>query len=673
MDMFLAALGILAATAGTTALLSLLPRSGDTLLARLARQGISLGPVGIMLGCLVGLAAAISGPWNEALFHTLSFWALPFGHGLLGLDALSRVFLLPVFGLGCICAFSGMMSMRQYLPGEHNINAHWCFFCLLLFSLALVCTARDAVLFLLAWEVMSVSPFFLIEFHDEDATVREASWIYLVAAHLGAVFLLAFFGLLWGTAGDTAFSAFALVPTTGTAALLFVLGLVGFGAKAGLTPLHVWLPEAHPAAPSHVSALLSGAMINAGLYGMMRMLDFFTPLHTAPGWWGWLLLGLGLITGLTGILKAMAQANLKRLLAYSSVENMGIMLMGLGTGLVGLHSGNTWITLLGFCGTLLHMCNHAAFKGLLFLCAGEILHLVHSVRLEHLGGLQKRMPLVGVAFAVGAASIACMPPFNGFAGEFLLALALGNGLALSGTEAPLALLAALAGLALISGFAAVTFIKAYGITFLGEPRSGAAKGAAAPGTLEILPLLPLILACVGLGLGATWLLPLLSAALPLAAAPLPAQVTQASDLLWRVALLGLGGAMLTGAIVAARRWMLRGKKAPGRAPTWGCGFQAGTPRIQYTGASYAQPTARVFGAAMGLKVRLGMDKKYFPTRASLEISAPDRMRTALFAPLFEAVVRACDALKIIQHGRVHLYILYMLVTLVALLVWGLHA
>ena len=380
------------------------------------------------------MAGLFTDSWTGSLLWTQA-WGLPVGSLSLGLDALSRVFLLPVFGLGFVCACAGGISLRHTRASEHNLAAHWLFYLLLVLGMAVVMMARDAVLFLLAWEVMSLSPFFLIDFNDSDRNVRDASWVYLVAAHLGAVLLLAFFGLLWQNAGDTAFATLALKegPVVPLASVLFVLSLLGFGAKAGIAPMHVWLPEAHPAAPSHISALLSGAMINAGLYGIIRSCEFVAPLSAAPAWWGWLTLFLGLGTALMGILKALAQSNLKRLLAYSSVENMGLMLMGVGAWLIGSHSGNSWIGTLGLAGAMFHMLNHSAFKGLLFLTAGEVLHATGTVRMELLGGLQQRMPLVGAAFGIGAVSIACFPPFNGFAGEFVLALSLLDGSTLMGT------------------------------------------------------------------------------------------------------------------------------------------------------------------------------------------------------------------------------------------------
>lgn len=671
MEIFCIALGFLAATAAASACLSLIPH-----IPAAARAANRLGPTGICIGCGIGLCGLASGPWETEQAFLLP-WGLPFGSGAAGLDTLSRLFLLPVFGLGAVCALSGGLAMRHYPPHEHNFGAHWLFFALLILSLAVVFAARDAALFLLAWEIMSLSPFFLIDFNDNEPQVRDASWVYLVAAHLGAVLLLAFFALLWRQTGSTAFATFTAGAGSG-ASLLFVLAALGFGAKAGMAPLHIWLPEAHPAAPSHVSALLSGAMINAGLYGILRSLDFFGPLDAAPVWWGWALLGAGLGTGLMGILKAMAQINLKRLLAYSSVENMGVMLMGAGVGLICLRAGHPGIAGLGFAGAIFHMLNHASFKGLLFLCAGEVLHAAHTVRLDFLGGLQRRMPAVGAAFALGAAAIACLPPLNGFAGELLLALGMARGgIGLEGIEQRLGLLGALAGLALISGLAAAVFAKAYGTVFLGEPRTGAAASAEAPDKGALFCLVLPAAVCLLIGLLPQWALSgIAPAAALLTGLPVTPQqpdlpvLDAAGSILTLVSGVGIAGCCLALLLILPR---LARRADVRRGPTWGCGYQAGTPRVQYTGASFSEPTAKVFAPAMGLKVRQRMDEGFFPRRGSLEVSAPDRLRAEVFTPLFELVRRACDALKILQHGRIHLYILYMLSTLVLLLIWGLHA
>ena len=685
MELFLAALGVLLAAALATAILAII--------AAIRPPGASasawanrLGPSGAAVACLLGLAAVLQGPWDAILVISLP-WGLPIGTCTLGLDPLSRLFLLPVFGLGMTCAFSGGLSLRHSLPQEHNLAAHWFFYLLLLLGMALVMSARDTVLFILAWEVMSLAPFFLIDFNDGDSKVRDASWVYLIAAHLGAVALIAFFALFWQVTGTTGLEALQSGEGLRHAdpllrSSLFVLALLGFGAKAGLAPLHVWLPEAHPAAPSHVSALLSGAMINAGLYGMLRSLSLLCApgdLSAAPEWWGWSLLLLGLATGLMGILKAMAQDNLKRMLAYSSVENMGLMFMGVGVGLVGLSVYNHDMVLLGFVGALIHMLNHAGFKGLLFLCAGEVLHATGTVRMGHLGGLQRSMPLVAWAFALGAASIACLPPLSGFAGEFVLAVSMLQAPALPGLERQIPLFLTLGGLALISGLAAALYAKAYGITFLGQPRSAFSANVHAPKPVTLWPLALPALTCVLGGFCAPWTFSLASwtaaQATPLPQEFLPQRLEVWSRIYESLSMIALWGGILLGVsliLLLLRAALLRGR-AVRREPTWGCGFQAGTARIQYTDGAFSEPLARVFAPLMGLRRQSSPISGLFANSACLYLAAPDRLRSGLFTPLFELVLRVCDACKIIQHGKIHLYILYILVTLIALLVWGLGA
>lgn len=682
MTLFIITLLILAAAAAGTALLAFLPPTAGA-----GRAANLLGSCGAAAGCVAGLCALAFSPWAEAVSLSLP-WGLPIGACTLGLDPLSRVFLLPVFGLGLVCAISGGIALRHERPQEHNLAAHWFFYLLLLLGLALVMAARDAVLFMLSWELMSLAPFFLIDFNDGDRKVRDASWVYLVAAHLGAVALMAFFVLLWQSTGTTSFDALqggavmlGVVRDAGPHVLtaLFVLAVLGFGAKMGLAPMHVWLPEAHPAAPSHVSALLSGAMINAGLYGIIRSLGMLAAPGAAPEWWGWALLLIGLGTGLMGILKALGQSNLKRLLAYSSVENMGLMLMGAGASLIGLSCGNAWIATLGLAGCLMHMLNHAGFKGLLFLCAGEVLHATGTVRMELLGGLQKRLPLLGAAFALGAAAIACLPPLNGFAGELVLALSLLDGPALPGLERQVGLLLALVGLALISGLAAALYAKAYGITFLGEPRTGFAANARPLGWKTLWPLALPAAVCVTGGLAAPMFFDLASMT-GLAALPMPndmqaaaaAGQDQARTSLAMVSLVCSIALGLALAGIVLRKRMLR-RRSVTSMPTWGCGYQGGSARIQYTDAGFSEPLGKIFAPGMGLNVRMNLDSRLFPKSGSLSVSAPDRLRNGLYTPLFEAVERLCNACKIIQHGKIHLYILYILATVVGLLIWGLSA
>ncbi len=668
MHTFLWVLALLSAIAVFSAILGFFPLK--------RRIGTTIIPFALMFICALGCISLCLDPWTYERTFTLP-WFLPIGSGLLALDPLSKLFLFPTFIIGCITALAGFITLRHTSATQHNHYAHWCFFTLLILGLALVCTARDAVFFLLSWELMSLAPFFLVEFDHHKTKVREASWIYLVAAHLGALFLLLTFALLWQQSNSTAFASFNLDATSNMGIAIFSLALIGFGAKAAIVPLHVWLPETYPAAPGHIGAMLSGAMINAGLYGIYRLTDFFTA-STPPLWWGIVLLSLGCLNALAGIFKALSQSDLKRLLAYSSVENIGIMLMGLGLGLLGLNIEQTWMAFLGFSASLLHMLNHASYKSLLFLCAGEVLRSAHTTRIHKLGGLQKNMPLVGIAFAIGTASIACLPPFNGFNGEFLLMLGLANSIDMIEPyfQSPLfgiGILTALIALALVSGMALITYLKAYGLVFLGEARSETAQCAHETKAWELLPLGVLACTALTLAISAAYIMPYITAAIPYSTHTihlLSAYTPQASDILGRIAIIGFGLFSLMLLFLALRHILLRTKK-PTHFPTWGCGFQKGTARIQYSQASFSQPSNTVFSAFTGLRIQKTPPTGYFPSKAELHITETDRVRENILTPLFQGIVRLCNILKIIQHGRIHLYILYMLGTLGLLLFWGL--
>ena len=348
--------------------------------------GVGTAVTGCALGLVFAVYALLSGGYPSLTLR----WDVPFGSFSLGVDQLSAFFLVPVFLLPGLAAIYGGEYMRPWL-GRKPLGPHWFFYNLLIAGMAVVVSARDGLLFLIAWEVMSLAPFFLVTFEDEKESVRSAGWTYLVAAHLGALPLLALFITLGGAAGSLSFDGFLAAVQSGgvSTGVIFVLALVGFGTKAGFIPLHVWLPEAHPAAPSHVSAVMSGVMIKTGIYGIMRVLTFLGP---PPAWWGVTLICIGLVSGVAGVLFAIAQHDLKRLLAYSSVENIGIISLGLGLGLLGQSLGSPLLTVLGYSGALLHVLNHSMFKGLLFLGAGSVLHAAGTVKLERLGGLAKKMP-----------------------------------------------------------------------------------------------------------------------------------------------------------------------------------------------------------------------------------------------------------------------------------------
>ncbi|HEU0215990.1 MAG TPA: proton-conducting transporter membrane subunit [Stellaceae bacterium] len=630
-----------------------------------------LGQGGAVLGSLFGLAAAIA-VLGGAMPAVLSLsWPMPGGGIHLAIDPLSAYFLLPVFGLSALAALYG----RAYLSGRDNARAaaaSWFYFNVLTAAMALVVVARDGLLFLLAWEIMALAPFFLVLLDDRREATRHAAWIYLAATHLGTAFLLVMFVLLGDRAGSSDFTAYAgaLRGHPALASAVFLLVLIGFGSKAGIVPAHVWLPEAHPAAPSHVSALMSGAMIKIGIYGLLRMLTLLGP---PPLWWGWTLLAAGAASGVLGVLYALAQHDLKRLLAYHSVENIGIILLGIGIGVLGLAYDVPVLAALGFAAGLLHVVNHSIFKALLFLGAGAVQHAAHTVELEELGGLLKRMPWTGAAFLVGSAAIVGLPPLNGFVSEFVLVYSGYAGVAQSNVSVAAAGLVTLVAMRLISGLAAACFAKAFGVVFLGTERSAEPEHAheAARPMLAAMGLLALL--CIAIGFAAPLIVPALSGIVAEASGlPAPSVAASLSPLSGALAItvaVFVGLTVLGALIWIARAWRLAAAGV-GRGPVWGCGFQRPTPRMQYTASSFAQPLVTQFRSLVANREMLVAPSGYFPVASSYASDSGDPFVRLLFAPTFRWFDRVARRLNVIQHGHLHIYVLYIAATLIALLAWA---
>jgi hydrogenase-4 component B len=587
----------------------------------------------------------------------------PFGTVAIGLDPLSAVFLLIVLTVGALSALFGL----GYLRHGSGAATSWLSFDVLLASMVVVVIARHALLFLIAWETMALASFFLVAYHHERSEVRRAAWTYLVAAHLSAFFLLPMFFLLAGPHGSLDFATLGRGISEGDASLCFVLALVGFGTKAGLVPLHVWLPEAHPVAPSHVSALLSAVMIKMGIYGLLRTL---TLLGTPQLSWAWVLLAIGCASALFGVLFAVAQHDLKRLLAYSSVENAGIIVAGIGIGVGGLATHSTIVATLGFAAALVHAVNHAMFKALLFLGAGSVLRATGTTEIDELGGLARRLPVTAAAMLVGCASICCLPPFNGFIGELLLCLAAIAGIqGASGTLA-LPLAAALASIGMVSALALAAFGKAFGIIFLGTPRSE--RDTARHETrLLTIPLLVLATACLAAGVAAPGVLHGLMAAVDQlvgSAAGAGRETAAVSAALWRVTVIAAALMALAVALTALRWLLLRGREIR-RGPTWSCGYLGSSPSMQYTASSFSQPILDLFGSLVRTRKHVEPPEVHFPAAARLATETPDPGREGIYEPVFEAIERSVRRLHVLQHGRVHVYVLGIVLTLLALLLW----
>ncbi len=640
---------------------------GALVFANHGRWPTFFGVGGVLIGCLCGIIPAVGVVLGEPSQSLRMAWNIPYGSFSLGLDPLSGFFLIPVFLLCALAAIYGADYLEAY-RGREALAPPWFFFNLLVASMVIVLLARNGVLFLMAWEMMALSSFFLVTFEDEKESTRQAGWIYLIASHIGTAFLLVLFILLGRASGSLDFDRFAASSGAG---LLFVLALVGFGTKAGFIPLHVWLPEAHPAAPSHVSAVMSGVMIKTGIYGLVRVMML---LGAPQAWWGWVLCAIGLSSGIIGVLLALAQHDLKRLLAYHSVENIGIIALGLGVGTLGLRAGLPAVAAIGFAGALLHVLNHALFKGLLFLAAGNVLHSAHTREIDHLGGLLRRMPRTGGIFLIGAAAITGLPPLNGFISEFLIYLASFKGALSLDAAGSVPMLATIAGLALIGGLAAACFTKAFGIVFLGQPRSEHAQQAHEVGLAMVLPGFVLAAACILIGLlGAnvvSSMTPLISEVTGMSAAIVSTSLSTAAN---SVAFVSITGGALVGiaSLLALGRAIALSNRSVSTNVTWDCGYAEPSRRMQYTASSFAQPLTDTFYLLLQTRRVLSAPRGFFPKDASLATETPDPYQEHIFQPLFRAIGRDLLLLRPLQQGKVQLYVLYIAVALLVLLLWQL--
>ncbi len=575
-----------------------------------------------------------------------------------------------VYGCGYSAAYAGVYSLRK-LGALFNI---------LLLTLTLQVMADNVLTFLLLWELMSLVAYLLVlTEHREPATIRAANW-YIAITHVGFAALLAMFLLL--SAGDlsAAFETLrANAPLLAQRNMIFMLALIGFGAKAGLIPLHVWLPMAHPVAPSHVSALMSGVVIKMGVYGLCRVvLDL---MGGGPAWWGGAVLAVGVASALIGVLYALMEHDLKRLLAYCSVENIGIIFIAVGAGLMFHSYGLMKLAALGFVAALYHGINHACFKGLLFLGAGSVLHATGTRNMEAMGGLIKRMPLTALAFLIGAAALSALPPLNGFASEWLLFQTLLGGAAIPEPAIALMMPIAVALLALTGGLAMACFVKAFGITFLAIPRSRAAEQARESSFSMRAGMGILAAACFVLGLTPFFIVPTLgralagfggltssTAALSLTPLGVPGTLGAMSS-----PLLAAGLLLLLALIPLALR-LARANFRTRFGDTWGCGRIAQTPRMQYTATAFAEPLRRVFAElyrpTQDLSIDFHPESKYFVQSIEYQSEIHPWFEKLFYQPIIGLLHGIADRVRGIQAGWLGLYLAYLLGTLVALLVFA---
>lgn len=590
-------------------------------------------------------------------------WSIPGGELLVRIDAISLIFLLPFLLVFAMSVIFG----RDYWPqSQHPENSRKLrlFHGLIAAGIALVFTAQNGILFLLAWEVMALASFFLITTEDDRQEARRAGFIYLVATHTGTLALFALFALLDLSCGTFSLPAAGTLPASAVTTTIFLLALLGFGIKAGIMPLHIWLPGAHAAAPSHISALLSGIMIKTGIYGLVRITSLFA---TIPLWWGWVLIVLGVITGIFGVAYALAQHDLKRLLAYHSVENIGIITLGLGLALLGRSAGLPELTALGLAGVLLHVVNHALFKSLLFLSAGAVIHATGTREIDKMGGLIRSHPWTAALFLGGAVAICGLPPFNGFISEWFIYQGSFRALIDQRLTLSLAILVAPV-LALIGGLALACFVKVFAIVFLGAPRTAAAISGHDATLLMRVAMFLLLAACLSIGLLPWLFVPLLESA-TLAWSPMSGSGTisaSMTSLIW-IGILGSALILFSGGL----SWWLhrRSQRADTEQSTWGCGYLWPTARMQYTASSFADTLVKLFRFGLWSSEHGGRTNGLFPARTEFASHTPDSVLDRLLLPLFRVLAGAATWLRTwLQNGVTSLYLLYVVLTLFALLI-----
>ncbi len=625
-------------------------------------------------GAIVSLALAATGLW--ALGTVAGTAVLPLGlpdlplH--LRLDPLSAFFLILLGGASFgVSLFSAgyLRSMQGGTLGLLCLQYH-----LFLAAMALVLLADDAYLFMVAWETMALSSYFLVTTDHNVPDIRKAGYLYLLVAHVGAIAILLSFGVMQGGQGIGAYTFDAMREAQLSAfwtSAAFLLALFGFGAKAGLLPLHVWLPEAHPAAPSPVSALMSGVMLKTAIYGILRVT--FDLLDAQQWWWGVLALALGLLTALFGVMFAAVQGDMKRLLAYSSIENIGLLLVGIGLAIIFHVYGKDALAALALTAALYHSLNHAFFKSLLFIGTGSILHATGERNMGRLGGLIRKMPWAAALMLVGVLAIAGLPPLNGFVSEWLLLQAFLLSPGLPNSYINMLIPVAAGVIALAAALAAYVMVKFYGIIFLGRPREQALEHAHDAGIWERIGLGWLAFGCVALGLAPVYVVRqldlvtqmLIGQGLGNAAGgwlfltPVDTGRASYSPAFFLLAVLGV---MLVTALAVHRFYHGRQR----RGPAWDCGFPEQTARMQDTAEGFGQPIRQIFEPFFKIEREV---PSAFDTHPRYHGRSDDRIWYALYLPIRHVTERLSSWAALLQHGRIHLYLSYTFVTLVVLLVF----
>jgi len=628
-------------------------------------------------GGVCGVAVALSLLWCKSAI-SFSLWPIVNGLNLsIRLDSLSAFFLLVISLLAAVVSVYATGYVKEYYHHK-NVSLLGGGLNLFLLSMVLVVSVDNAFAFLLAWELMSLVSFGLVMFEHERDEVRTAGFIYVVMTHVATLFLTLSFLALFLFTGTFAFGDFktiAGVIPDWLRNVLFVMLLIGFGTKAGIVPLHIWLPRAHPAAPSHISALMSAVMIKTAVYGFLRLC--FDVFGGGPAWWGLLVLFAGMASAVLGIIYGLADNDMKRFLAYSSAENMGIIFIGIGAALLFQSYALALPAALALAAALYHVLNHAAFKGLLFMGAGAVMQATHTRNINDMGGLIRRMPVTAVLFLVGGLSMAALPPLNGFVSEWATLQSLFQlSLSAPGFGVKLAGALGIAALGLAGVFAAGGMVKHFGTAFLAMPRSEkAAHAGEAPLQMQAAMAL-LAVGCVFLGVFPGLVLHLLA---DICAMFFHTQLPQDS-LFFLPFIDGSGAVMIPGApwialaavlgvtILVLRQWL--GSSRPTVDETWTCGATL-QPSMQYTGTSFSNPVLVILQRLVGTRREVDVHRHYpyYPRRIRHAVDTHYSIEALFYRPTVGLTVKLAHKIRVVQNGNLQSYLAYVVVALVLALLW----
>ncbi len=633
--------------------------------------------VWVAFTAVVAAAVAVAVPSIGVLagfgeIELLSSIESPLGSGALSIDALSAMFLLIISlaGVATILYSRGYLAHYLTKKSSAHISMHYTALVLLIVSMMLVVMADGGFLFLFAWELMTIASFMLILFDAERAEVLRAALAYLVMMHIGFIFLVAGFVGIDSACGNTSFDFLSVCFAGGNNTYIFVLFLLGFGMKAGLFPMHVWLPEAHPAAPSHISAIMSGVMIKTGVYGVMRVVSQMSvpeQIHIA----GVTLLAVGVVTGLWGVILAAVQNDVKRLLAYSSIENIGVIFIGLGIATLAQAAGNNIVMTLALCGALMHTINHSLFKSLLFFGAGNIYSQMHTTHLDRFGGVAKHMPVTAILFLVATIAICALPPLNGFVGEFMIYLGMLNSVrdGLNTLYAAGGLLA----LALIGGVVVLAFTKLYSTVFLGSPRHHHVAESEEVDSLRIAAMAIPAAGIIAIGLFPQYAVRIIErVVVSLTGTSATCIGNYIAPTLTRVSLTALLLIIVIALLYVLKR-RAQSTRTVAKGPTWGCGFTSPNIRMQYTGESFAEGLESIATSLTQntIEGRRVSKSEIFPSQHNYNVRHKDKI-DRLFAAWWVELLRIINKrIMKLRTGKINHYILFALLFLVAIFVLSL--